>query len=112
MPKGNQEIRDKLVTLISNVDNHVICHNRNSDDTIIVYNEFPKRIKALVVIKKFIMEDDVQHRSPHDNVYLECTLLGDLGEPMENYTEALFNKHCVMRYIRKSKNNLVVDNLS
>ena len=112
LPKGNQELRDKLVTLISNVDNHVICHNRNSDDARVVYDEFPKKIKALIVIKKFIMEDDVQHRSPHDNVCLECTLLGDLGEPMAMYTEALFKKHCVMRYIGKSKNNLVVDNLS
>ena len=50
--------------------------------------------------------------SQNDNVCIECTLLGDLGKVMKNYKNALFQKNCLIRHIGKSKNNLVVDNLS
>ena len=112
LPKGNQEARDKLINLISTVDNHVLCHNRSKDDKRIIHNELPSKMKALVVHKKFIIEDSTARISPHDNVCIECTILGDLGIPISDYSEALFSKHCITRRIGKSKNNLVVDNLS
>ena len=112
LPKGHQEARDKLISLLSNVDNHVLCHNRQVDDSRLVFNEVPRKIKAMVVSKKYVLEDNISHMSPHDNVCIECTLLGYLGVPMANYTEALFKKHCIIRFIGKSKQNLVVDNIS
>ena len=112
LPKGHQESRDKLISLVSNVDNHVLCHNRQVDDTRVVFTKIPRKIKAILVSKKYVLEDNVSHMSAHDNVCIECTLLGDLGLPVVNYTDALFQKHCVIRYIGKSKHNLVVDNLS
>ena len=66
----------------------------------------------MIVQKKYIMEDNVSQVSQHENVCIECTLLGELGNPIENYNDALFNKMCIIRHIGKSKNNLVVDNLS
>ena len=82
------------------------------DKFIVVFNKVPRKIKAIIVSKKYVLEDSISHMSPHDNVCIECTLLGDLGIPMLNYTDALFKKHCVTRFIGKSKQNLVVDNIS
>ena len=112
LPKGHVESRDKLINLISTVDNHVLCFNRSSDDERMIYSELPTKIKAMVVHKKFIIEGTAAHISPHDNVCIECTLLGNFGIPMEKYSEALFKKNCVTRFLGKSSNNLVVDNLS
>ena len=112
LPKGHQESRDKLISLISTVDNHVICHNRSNEDKRIIYHQFPSKIKALIVHKKYIIEDNSSHISPHENVCIECTLLGDLGVPIENYSGVLFTKNSVIRHIARSRNNLVVDNLS
>ena len=112
LPKGHQESRDKLISLISTVDNHVICHNRSNEDKRIIYHQFPSKIKALIVDKKFIIEDTSSHISPHENVCIECTLLGDLGVPIANYSGVLFTKNSVIRHIARSRNNLVVDNLS
>ena len=55
LPKGHQEARDKLISLLSNVDNHVLCHNRQVDDIRVVFNEVPRKIKAMVVSKKYVL---------------------------------------------------------
>ena len=70
----------------------MLCHNRSIDDDRYIYGELPTKIKAIIVHKKLIIEDNISLMSPHDNVCIECTLLGDLGLPMQNYTEALFKK--------------------
>ena len=110
--KGNLEVRDRLINLIATVDNHVLCHNRDDNDKRLVYVELPRKIKAIIVHKKYIIEQNLSNISQHDNVCVECTLLGDYGNVIEKYNKALFTKHCVTRHIGKSKNNLVVDNLS
>ena len=110
--KGHQESRDRLMSLLSTVDNHVMCYNRKKRDKRIVYNELPKKIKAIIIEKKYVLEEDVSYISPHDNICIECTILGDYGEPMEKYKNALFQKHCVMRHVGKSAMNLIVDNIS
>jgi len=109
--KGNQEVRDELISLIATTNNQVLCYNRDVDDERIVYNELPKKIKALIVSKKYIIGDNISQISQKENVCVECTLLGEFGKPMEKYTDALFKKICIIRHIGKSKNNLVVNNL-
>ena len=111
MVKGNQEVRDELISLIATTNNQVLCYNRDVDDERIVYNELPKKIKALIVSKKYIIGDNISQISQKENVCVECTLLGEFGKPMEKYTDALFKKICIIRHIGKSKNNLVVNNL-
>ena len=110
--KGNQECRDKLINLIATVDNHVLCYNRDEGDTRLIYDELPKKIKAIILCKKYIIEQNLSNVSQHDNVCIECILLGDNGMVIDKYKEALFTKNCVIRHIGKSKNNLVVDNLT
>ena len=110
--KGHQESRDTLINLLSNVDNRVSCHNRKTRDKRVVYSELPKKIKAIIIEKKYVLEDNVSYVSPHDNICIECTILGDFGEPMEKYKNALFHKNCVIRHIGKSAMNLIVDNIS
>ena len=87
--KGNQEVRDKLISLIATLDNHVLCYNRSGDDQRIVFNELPKKVKAIIVYKKYMMENNVLQMSQNDNVCIECTLLGKLGEVIE-----IIQKHC------------------
>ena len=110
--KGNQESRDKLINLIATVDNHVLCHNRSEEDKRFIYDELPRKIKAIVLCKKYIIENNLSNISQHDNVCIECILLGDYGKAIDKYNKALFTKNCVIRHIGRSKNNLVVDNLS
>ena len=110
--KGNQEVRDRLITLIATVDNHIICFNRAGDDKRIIYHELPRKIKAIIVQKKYVIEESASEMSQHNNVCIECTLLGDFDNPIPNYNNALFHKICIIRFIGKSKNNLVIDNLS
>ena len=82
--KGNQETRDKLINLIATVDNHVLCHDRDVHNNRLVYVELPRKIKAIIVHKKYIIEQDLSFISQHDNVCIECTLLGNLGQVIEN----------------------------
>jgi len=110
--KGNQEVRDNLISLIATLDNHVLCFNRSRDDQRVIFNELPRKVKAIIVYKKYIMEKNVSQMSQNDNICIECTLLGDHGEVIENYSKALFKKICIIRYVGKGTNNLVVDNLS
>ena len=112
LPKGNRDSRDKLVELISSVDNNVMCHKRGRDDKRHVLKEFPKQMKALVLHKKCTINNNVAYCSPQDNTCIECTLLGDRGLPIAGYEKALFDNTCVKRYITKSDVNLIVDNLS
>ena len=110
--KGHQESRDKLINLLSNIDNHVMCHKRKKRDKRMVYNDLPKKIKAIIIEKKYVLEDSVTFISKHDNICIECTILGDFGQPMEKYKNALFQKNCVIRHVGKSAMNLIVDNIS
>ena len=112
LQKGNRESRDKLVDIIDSVDNSIICRKRSKNDERIIHNEFPTKTKALIIHFKWTIFQNVAYCSPQENTCLECTLLGEKGLPIEYYDKALFHRHCVKKYINKSYNNLIVDNLS
>ena len=73
---------------------------------------FQEKIKAIILCKKYIIENNLSNVSQHDNVCIECILLVDYGRVINKYNKALFAKNCVIRHIGKSKINLVVDNLT
>ena len=112
LQKGHQESRDRLCDIISSLKNKVVCYKRKRNDKRNVYDEFPKKIKALVIHNKYVIHNNVAHFSRDENICLECTLLGDNGKVIVNYDRALFHRPCVIRYVVKGINNLIVDNLS
>ena len=92
--------------------NKVVCHKRKRSDKRKIYDEFPQKIKALIVYKKYTVHQNVAHCIAEENTCLECTLLGDKGMVINNYEKALFHRQCVTRYLLRGNNNLIVDNLS
>ena len=97
---------------MASVDNHVLCYKRGEHDKRLVYVEVPRKVKAIILHKKYIIEENLSLLSQHVNVCIECTLLGDFGKVIDNYSKALFTNLCIIRHVGRSKNNLVVDNLS
>ena len=85
---------------------------REEGDKRLIYNEFPKLIKALVIHKKYTAHDNVAYCVPEKNTWLECTLLGERGLTIPNYEKALFTRESVNQYIMGGKNQLIVDNIS
>ena len=85
-------------------------HRHYTLDKRIVYKELPQKFKALIVQK--IQNTSVTNQTVEANTCIECTLLGDRGLSMTNYCDTLFERHCVLRFVSKSKRNLIVDHLS
>ena len=110
--KNDTDARDKLSSQVKYMDNHVLCLQREEDDKRILYSELPRKMKALIVHKKYAIHKNLAYCKPEDNTCIECTLLGDRGLVIDNYDKALFQRACVSKYIDKSPNNLIVDNLS
>ena len=112
LPKANRDCHDHLIDLICTVDNHVICHKWKEDDERIVFRELPTKVKALVIYKKYYIQNELSTLSKHENICVECTLLGEKGRSMLDYENALFGKNPIRRHIGNSNYNLIVDNLS
>ena len=112
MRKGDQQSRDRLSDAITSCKNKILIHKRFKKDKRTVFKDMPQRVKALIVQKKIRTHQSVTNQTVEGNSCLECTLLGERGLPMTNYFDALFERHCVLRFVSRSKNNLIVDNLT
>ena len=72
-----------------------------------IYESLPKQIKAMVIHRKVQFKENAFGTLDIDNVAVEVTLLGDFGNPMEEYTEVLFTPMCIHCWIVQNKNSLV-----
>ena len=61
----------------------------------------PQRVKALIVQKKIRTHQSVTNQTVEGNSCLECMLLGERGLSMTNYFDALFERHCVLRFVEQ-----------
>ena len=112
LPKGNQESRYRLSQQILNVNNAVACHKRTKKDKRLVYNEFPRVIRALIIHKKYTIHNNVAYSYPEENTCLECTLIGDRGLAIPNYVKGLFSRDAVNKYVTAGRGlQLIVNNL-
>ena len=72
-----------------------------------VLDKFPKKVRAIVVHRKVKTKDNALGTLDLDNIAIEVTLLGEGGNPINNYTEVLFQPYCVYKWVTNSKNSLV-----
>ena len=89
---------------------HTNGEGRDSDD-IVIYNDFPNKVKALIIYKKFVVHDDAVMLLHISNLALECTLLGDRGNLIKPYVKTLFTIGCVSRYVAKGSTSLILNNM-
>ena len=108
--KNMQTERDNLLQVIVNT-NGSNCFKRKEGDDRVIYHEFPTKVKALIIYKKFVVHHDAVLLLHISNLCLECTLLGERGIPNHPYIKALFSTGCVIRYIAKGANSLILNNM-
>ena len=107
---NNQSQRDELMELILDTSGKN-CFKRKTNDKRLVNHELPKRVKAVIIDQKMIINNDAVLLLHSSNFCLECTLLGERGLPIENYVNAIFAPGCINRFVAKSKTSLVVNNV-
>ena len=90
LPKDDMHARIKFCNKLI-LPNELNPVHRSADDTRILQHNFPKRVKAIVVHKKFIVKNSVANIMDVDNICVEVTLLTNGGNELTNYTRALFS---------------------
>ena len=106
LPKNSEIARQRLGNKLL-LCNSAILEKRTSDDKRKVMNSFPKLIKAIVIHRRLLISDNFIGDVTIDNIAIEVTLLGTMGDPVEEYKEALFSPMSVYQWVCKSKNSLV-----
>ena len=84
-----QTERDNLLQVITN-KNSINCFKRKDGDDRVIYNDFPNKVKALILYKKFAVHDDAVILLHISNLCFECTLLGNRGAPNKPYVKLCF----------------------
>ena len=95
-----QTERENLLQVIDNTNDNNYFKRKEGDDRVI-YNDFPNKVKALIIYKKFVVHHDAVILVHVSNLCLECTLLGVKEIPNHPYVKALFSLGCVRRYVQK-----------
>ena len=108
--KNMQTERDNLLQFITNTDGGK-CFKRKPQDKRVVYHEFPNKIKALILYKKFVIHTDAVLLLHISNLCVECTILGERGVAMNPYVKALFSSASVSRHLAKSGSSLILNNM-
>ena len=106
LPKSDSAARDKIVKSVLQVDQHPI-YNRNTGDNRKVIKELPKRMAALVVHRKYTVDGNNMSQTYQDNICVECSVVNKGLIPHDLYTRQSFEPTAVIRYIMKSKTNIV-----
>ena len=106
MAKSDSTARDNIVKSLLQVNKHPI-YNRNDDDERIVMKELPKRMAALVIHRKYKVDDNNMSQTYQDNICVECSVVKTGLIPHDLYTRQLFEPTAVIRYIMKCKSNIV-----
>ena len=104
--KSDSTARDNIVKSLLQVNKHPI-YNRNDDDERIVMKELPKRMAALVIHRKYKVDDNNMSQTYQDNICIECSVVKEGLIPHDLNTRQLCEPTAVSRYIMKSKSNIV-----
>ena len=105
-----QTERDNLIQVIANT-NGINCFKRKEGDDGVIYNDFPNKVKSLIIYKNFVVHDDIVILLHISNLCLDCTSLRDRENPIKPYTKALFSIGCVSRYVAKGTTSLILNNM-
>ena len=105
------ELRDNLsLSILSNISlPGAPIFKRTIDDTRSVKQEFPKRVRALVIHQKLIINPYLMGICTTENLCIECTLIKD---DYEFGDKELFTTGVLNRFIVKSDQNILVNRMS
>ena len=104
----DQQQRVDLAAKITDVNGFVTLM-RDEDDERTVMKSFPKaRLPAVILHKKYLINNNLVFNLSPDNLCIECTFLKVGGEEDINFTKALFHAKDVARYVQKTLTNVVV----
>ena len=111
-PLGKNDVsaRNALAMSIVNVKGLPLFPRCISDKRTI-FDDCPRKQKALVIHKRFIITPEIYLCEDPSNICIECTFLGDGGYPTPEYHRALFKVASVASYVQKSKTNCVASQI-
>ena len=70
---------------------------------------FPNiRLPALLIHKKYLIDDNLVEKKKASNLCLECTFLMEGGDEDIRFTKVLFKAQDVVGYIQKTVSNTIV----
>ena len=108
LPDGDMYVRQTLANHIMDAD-HFKTFTRDEFDDKEVINSFPRfRQPALVIHKKYLVQENVVNKTVPSNICLECTFLMTGGEENLRYAKTLFRAQDVAAYVQKTASNTVV----
>ena len=110
LPNKRQELRDSLsLSIMSNISlPGTPIYTRTIDDTRVVKTEFPKRVKALIIHKKLMINPYLVGMCTIENICIECTIVKDDYDYGE---KELFKTGVINRFIGKSEKNILVNRM-
>ena len=82
---------------------------RDENDERIIMKNFPKkRLPAVILHKRYLIQDNLVNNKVPDNLCIECTFLKKGGDEDINCTKLLFLAKDVATYVQRTTTNLVV----
>ena len=112
LQKGNEQVRLKLSSSLSNISRYAL-KNRLASDARCVYKELPphREIKAIVLHSRFLITSHLHEVLTPENISIECTILVEFGSEHPIFTKQLFNVDCVAAHITRNKSNIILSQL-
>ena len=110
LPNKRQELLDILsLSIMSNISlpgTHI--YKRTIDDNRVVKSELPKRVRALVLHEKMMINPYLVGMCNIENICIECTIVKDDYDYGE---KELFKTGVINRFIGKSDKNILVNRM-
>ena len=106
LPKNSHSSRVKLGNKLLIPTNGII-EKREATDTRPLLTSFPKLVKAMVIHRKILLNENVIDTISIDNVGIEVTLLGNYGDVMNLYDKVLYSPTLVFQWVTRTNNTLV-----
>ena len=108
LPLSDSHLRNKhVMSLVSGLFAGHPLLNRNMNDTRTVINEFPKKVKCLVIHTRYLKNQYIPNLSCLNNICIECTLIRENHEIRDEEMKILFEPASITKYIT-TLNNLVL----
>ena len=102
LARMDMKVRQTLAMNILDV-NYFKTFTREEFDERQVMKNFPTiRLPALIIHKKYLIEDNLVENKVSSNLCLECTFLLDGGEEDIRFTKVLFKTQDVAAYVKKN----------
>jgi hypothetical protein len=92
-------------------DNGFVTSVLSDNDKRLVLKSMPSKMKALIIHQRYIRKclEDKGHGSR--SIIMQVTFLGEGGDPHPHYDCVLFELNVITKWIHRSKNNIIVNQL-